>query len=194
MIAAVEDVLSEAVVRRIVTVVRPDLSISTVMRKNGHGYIRSRIRELNRTAGTIPVVIVIDLDSPVACIPNVLRDWMPFPRASNLFFRIAVMEIESWVMGDRDAFAEFLSIPLDRIPTNPDAILQPKEHVVSLARRSRRKDIRADLVPLGGDTRIVGPAYNPRLTAFVADTWSPIAAAKTSPSLRRALDRLRIAF
>jgi hypothetical protein len=194
MIAAVEDVVSEAVVRRLIAEVRPDLTISAVMRKNGRGYVYSRIRELNRTARAIPVLVIVDLDAPVPCPADLIRRWLPFPRSSKLLFRFAVMEIESWVMADRDAFAQFLSVPLDRVPTDPDIIRQPKEYVVSLARRARRKEVRDDLVPSAGDTRVVGPAYNARLTAFVAETWDPIAAAKTSQSLRRTMERLTAAF
>lgn len=194
MIAAVEDVLSEAVVRRIAALVRPDLAISGVLRRNGKGYIRSRVRSLNLTANSIPVLVLVDLDRPVPCPADLIESWLPSPRAPRLLFRVAVMEIESWVMADRVAFAELLSVPLHRVPSNPDEILQPKEHIVSIARRSKRKAIRQDLVPLPGDTRSVGPGFNARLTAFVADTWDPNAAATVSPSLRRTLERLRIAF
>ena len=51
------------------------------------------------------------------------------------------------------------------MPDDPDSIGQPKELIVSLARKSKQKDIREDLVPLPGDTRRVGAAYNPRLLA-----------------------------
>ncbi|HEX8409160.1 MAG TPA: hypothetical protein VF883_09860 [Thermoanaerobaculia bacterium] len=191
MIAAVEDVLSEAVVRKLVAVERPDLVLSAVLRKNGREYVRSRARELNRTAHSVPVFVVVDLDRPVPCPADLIESWLPSPRAPKLLFRVAVMEIEAWIMADRDAFASFLSVPLHRIPPNPDDVLHPKELIVSIAARSNRKDIREDLVPSAGDTRRVGPAFNARLTAFVADTWDPAAAAASSPSLRRATERLR---
>lgn len=179
MIAAVEDVLSEAVV------------LSGVLRKNGREYIRSRARELNRTAHSVPVLVVVDLDRPVPCPADLIESWLPSPRAPMLLFRLAVMEIEAWVMADRESFAAFLSVPMHRIPANPDEILQPKELIVSVAKRSKSRDIREDLAPSTGDTRRVGPAFNARLTAYVADTWNPAAAAASSPSLRRATERLR---
>ncbi len=194
MIAAVEDMLSEAVVRKLVAVARPDLTLSVVLKKSGRSYIQSRIIELNRAAHKIPVFILVDLDRPVPCPADLIESWLPSPHAPNLLLRVAVMEIESWVMADRDAVATLLSVPLHRIPMNPDEVRQPKELMVSIARRSKRKDIREDMVPSSRDTRTVGPAYNSRLAAFVADTWDPKAAAVNSPSLRRALDRLRTAF
>ncbi|MCU1245698.1 MAG: hypothetical protein JWN02_1608 [Acidobacteria bacterium] len=193
MIAAVEDALSEAVVRRIVAVVRPDLKLYSVMRKNGHGYIRSRIRELNRTAQTIPVLVLVDLDRPEPCPADLIESFLPAPRASKLLFRVAVMEIESWVMADRPAFAKFLSVSLNRVPENPDTVLRPKEAIVSIAKRSARKAIRDDMVPSPGGTRMVGPAFNARLIRFV-ETWDPEAAARVSPSLQKAIERLRSAF
>jgi hypothetical protein len=191
MIAAVEDVLSEAVVRKLIAVERPDLVLSGVLRKNGREYVRSRARELNRTAHSIPVLVVVDLDRPVPCPADLIESWLPSPRAPMLLFRLAVMEIEAWVMADRVSFAKFMSVALHRVPANPDAVLQPKELIVSLAKQSKSKDIREDLAPSIGDTRRVGPAFNARLTAYVADSWNPAAAAASSPSLRRATDRLR---
>jgi hypothetical protein len=194
LVVAVEDVLSEAVARRMVAAVRPDLFVSAVMRRNGHGYIRSRIRELNRSAHSIPVLVLVDLDRPEPCPADLLESWLPAPRAANLLFRIAVMEIEAWLLADRTAFARYLSVPLDHIPGDPDAVLHPKELVVSIARRSIRRAVREDMVPSPGDTRVVGPAFNARLTAFVTDTWNPHSAAAASQSLRKALERLRTAF
>lgn len=193
MIVAVEDVVSEAVVRRLVSVVRPDLHISAVIRRNGKTYIQQRIRELNRTAQTVPVFVVVDLDKPVPCPADVIRSWLP-TRAQKLLFRVAVMEIESWVLADRTSFADFFSVPVERIPTDPDALPKPKELIVSIVRKSRRREIREDMVPSPGDSRAVGPAFNAWLTAFVTGSWNPRVAANSSPSLQAAIERLQNAF
>lgn len=104
------------------------------------------------------------------------------------------MEIESWVMADREAFATFLAIPLHRVPTNTDAVLQPKEFIVSMARKSKRRDIREDLVPARGATSTVGPGFNARVITFVTTDWDGERAAPASPSLQRSIERLRVAF
>lgn len=194
MIVAVEDLLSEAVVRRLIETIRPDLTIWVVMRKNGRGYLESRARDLNRTARSVPVLIVADLDRPIPCPANLIDQWLSSPPAPRLLFRIAVMEIESWILADRDSFANFLAVPAHRIPPNTDEIAQPKEFIVSLARKSRRKDIRDDLVPTTGATSAVGPAFNPRVGTFVSDSWNVKRAARASPSLRRSIGRLATAF
>ena len=194
MIAAVEDFLSEVVLRKTVALIRPDLTIWQVIRKNGSGYLRSRARELNRTARSVPVFLLADQDRPEPCPVELIEGWLGVSPAPNLLFRVAVMEIESWIMADRGAFATFIRVPEHSIPENPDEILKPKEFIVSLARRSKRRDIREDLVPARGSTAAIGPAFNPRLGEFVATTWNPIGAAETSDSLRRAIVRLRGAF
>jgi len=59
--------------------------------------------------------------------------------------------------------------------------------MVNLARRSRCKDIRDDMVPREGNGRVVGPAYPSRLREYVETSWRPREAAQRSDSLRRAL-------
>jgi hypothetical protein len=194
MFAAVEDALSEAVVRKIVATIRPDLTLYQVLRKNGQGYIRSRIRELNRTAQKVPVLVLVDLDRPQPCPADLIQELLPIPHAPKLLFRVAVMEVESWVMADRKLFAKFIGVGEDLVPAETDSVLDPKRLIVGLARLSKQKDIREDLVPAAGDVRIVGPAYNARLTVFVKTHWRVEAATANSGSLRKAVQRLQDAF
>lgn len=194
MIAAVEDPLSEAVVRRMVSAVRPDLTIWAVMGNSGNGYLRTKIRELNQTARRVPVMMLTDLDSPAQCPARLLSDWLPVRRNRNLLFRVAVMEVESWVMAHRDAFARFLKVAPARVPSDTDAIANPKEYLVNLARLSRSRDVRSDIVPADGSTTAVGPAYNARLVEFVSQDWNPLEGAGSSESLTRALEALGHAF
>ena len=191
MIVAVEDALSEAVVRKLIAVIRPDLDISVVLGKRGRGYIQTKARALNKTARSIPVFILADLDRPVPCPFELINQWLPAFRAPALLVRIAVMEVESWVLAHREAFAAHLGVPLHRIPPETDTIPRPKEFVVGLARMSKRKNIREDLVPSPGSTSVVGPAFNATVSRFVTKIWDPGAASTASPSLRRAVDRLR---
>lgn len=63
--------------------------------------------------------------------------------------------------------------------------------MVNLARRSRRKSVREDMVPGDKSSRRVGPAYTGRLIEYAATEWRPAVAARRSESLRRAIDCLR---
>lgn len=194
MILAVEDILSDVVVRKIIAVTRPDLMITTSLGLRGKGYLRSKAAELNRTASAVPVLLLIDQDATTSCPPGLVQSWFGSSRQPNMLFRVAVMEVESWILAHRDAFAAFLAIGDERIPANTDEITQPKEFIVNLARRSRSARIREDLVPAPGSTTAVGPAYNLRLTNFVESSWEPARATAASPSLRKAVHRIEAAF
>jgi hypothetical protein len=191
MIVAVEDVLSEAVVRKIVSTVRPDAVVTAALGLKGKGYLKNKAPELNRTASAVPVFVLVDQDSPSLCPAGIAADWFGGELQPNMVFRVAVMEVESWVLAHRTGCAALLSIAEERIPQNPDQIVQPKEFIVNLARRSRSKRVRDEFVPAPGSTAGVGPAYNLRLAEFVEKEWSPVVAADASPSLQRTIRRLR---
>jgi hypothetical protein len=109
---------------------------------------------------------------------------------ANLVFRVAVREIESWLPADREGFADFLGIGSDLIPLQPDQIPDPKQTLVKLARRSRRRTLRESIVPRRGSTAVQGPDYNGCLGDFVRGHWNRNAAAERSPSLDRTWTRL----
>lgn len=188
-ILAVEDKLSEAVSIKILE----DLGIDIIQRLGlkGKSYLEKRAQNLNQTAKAIPVFMLIDLDSPSPCPPQLVRTWTRGGQNAKFFLRVAVMEVESWIMADRKGFADFLSIPIHRIPRNTDAIPQPKEFLVSLARLSKKVRLREDIVPAPGATSKVGPRYNSCLWEFVRVRWNIQLAASVSRSLKRTLERLR---
>jgi len=90
-------------------------------------------------------------------------------------------------MADRLEFAAFLGVARSKVPGNPDGLPEPKLTLVNLARASRKKAIREDLVPRPGSGRTVGPAYASWLIEFAGTSWRPAEAAMNSDSLRRAI-------
>ena len=188
VILAVEDELSEAISTKILKSF--GIEIRIVLREGGNVYLRQKAPELNRSASGIDIFLLTDLDSPRDCPPGLIRAWIRGTLNPRFFFRVAVMEVESWLMADRVGFANFLSIPIHRIPSPTDNIPEPKEYLVSLARRSKKRRLRDELVPEPGAKIPVGYGYNTRLMEFVRDYWDLERAAATSPSLRRTLDRL----
>jgi len=187
---AVEDVLSEVVTRKLIEQTQKNYRVTQCLRKGGFGYLKSKINAFNKAATGLPFFVLTDQDSANECPPDKIENWLKQPRNPNLIFRIAVMEVESWVMADRKAFARFLSIPLTRIPRDTDSIPDPKEFLISLARKSRSSRLRADLVPPRGATSKQGPDYNNQLTRFVMGNWDAHAARNNSKSLNRAFVRL----
>jgi len=44
------------------------------------------------------------------------KKWLPYPKHPNLLFRVAVKEVEAWLLAHRAAFATFLGISDKLIP------------------------------------------------------------------------------
>lgn len=186
--AAVEGLVDEAVVRRLATHV--GMEIGPVYGKNGKDHLRQRIAGYNKAARISPWIVLVDLNHEAECAPPLRGAWLPQP-APTMCFRVAVREVESWLIADRGRLARFLRVPIARVPTAPETIEDPKGAMVELAARSRRRDVREDMVPRPGSGRPIGPAYASRLIEFVGTHWDPEVAARSSDSLRRCLVRLR---
>lgn len=184
-----EDELCDAVGRKILKQLAPKFLISGIRVGNGTGYITSRLSAFNHAAKVMPYLVISDLDNQ-ACPSGLVRAILPEGNHHNLLWRIAIREIESWILADRTCFARFLQVNPTSIPANPDSVKDPKALVVSLARRSRRPQLRRGLAGLKGRGRVVGPRYNDLLGGFIREKWSPQRGRQHSESLRRALSRL----
>lgn len=134
-------------------------------------------------------ISVIDLDASTECAAAYARSILPRP-SRMMCFRVAVREIESWLLADRQNIAEFLSVSLNRVPERPEELLDPKATLFDIARRSRDHSIRSGIPPAPNMTARAGPRYVPLMSNFVADRWDHVAAASRSDSLRRAVVRL----
>src|SRR5580658_423979 len=135
-----------------------------------------------------PFFILTDLDIGT-CPIELINDWLKSPRKPNLIFRVAVREVESWILADVDGFSQFLGISAAHFPANPEAVNDPKALLIQLARRSRRRNIREDIVPRNANATI-GPNYNGRLMEFVFGSWDIARAKARCNSLSRAYDSL----
>jgi hypothetical protein len=189
--AAVEGEVDAAVVERLADHLRK--SVSAIYGKNGKSLIKKRISNYNDAARFRPWLVLVDLDNEYFCAPDLVAHWLP-SRASFMRFRVAVREIEAWLMADRERFASFLSVKSSLIPTNPESLPFPKQIVVNLARNSRRRVIREDMVPRPGSGRNIGPAYVSRLIEYIRDQkagWRPDVAALQASSLKKCIRALR---
>lgn len=182
---ATEDALSEAVAETLLHQVGIR-DVQARLRKEGAGYLRSRIADFNRMAEKVmPVLLVTDLDRK-HCPPEMIDDWLPV-RSSRLLFRVAVRETESWVLADRTTFAHFIGVSVVTMPTAPDELADPKAALLKLVRKSSKRELKQDILPPKGSTSPVGLGYNSQLRHFVRSHWSSNRAKKYSPSLLRAL-------
>lgn len=88
--------------------------------------------------------------------------------------------------------SDFIGVSVRQVPDNPELLPDPKLTLMNLARLSRKKFIKDDIVPKNTFASI-GPNYNVRLSQFVLNFWNIEDAMNRSPSLSRAianLDRL----
>jgi len=183
----VEDDLSETVLRNILKKSCRPFQVTACYGKKGAPYIKEKINGFNNAAKGYPYLVITDLDK-TECAPLLINEWLPYPKHNNLIFRIAIREVESWLLAHRKAFAEFLGIQQRLIPLNPDELEDPKRKIIELASKSRKREIREAIVPVFGSTAIKGPDYNGKLAEFVQNTWDVNEAKSNSPSLKRAFD------
>jgi len=188
--AAVEGILDEVVLRRLIEGL--GAFPGSVYGKNGKSFLLEKLNAYNQAARFVPWVILIDLDHDADCAPPFLQSCLPNP-APYMSFRVAVREIEAWLLADRESLARFLSVGVSRIPHDPENLDSPKSTMVEIARHSRRRDVRENMVPRPGSGRKIGPAYTSLLIEFARDPengWRPNVAAKSSDSLNRCIHRL----
>ena len=184
--AAVEGETDAAVVRRLIE--HAGGQVGTIHVKKGKSDLRKKIAGCDNAARYWPWIVLIDLDSE-NCAAQLRQAWLSAP-APLLCFRVAVREVEAWLMADSETLADYLGVSCSQISNAPERLPHPKEAMVNLARRSRCKSVREDMVPGERSGQRVGPAYPGRLIKYAATEWRPAVAARRSDSLRRAIDCL----
>lgn len=186
--AAVEGIVDEAVVRKLVHHV--GALPGDVYGKNGKLSLLRKIQGYNKAAQHAPWIVVVDLDRDADCAPPFRANCLPNP-ARFMCFRVAVREVEAWLLADRQGIASFLRVALTKVPPDPESLEHPKQTMVNLARQSRSRNIREDMVPRPDSGRPIGPAYPLRLIEFASSRWRPEVAANSCDSLRRAIECLQ---
>lgn len=185
---ATEDALSEAIGLRLLAELATPVVPNLVLRKDGSGYLRSRMDSWRQMAQRQVVLVLTDLDR-TTCPLELRADWLgQAVIPAHLMLRIAIREIESWVLADHIALRKLIGSK-GTLPVQPDNLPDPKQHLLKLAKQAPRR-IREDLVKESGAVASQGMGYNVRLTEWVRSDWSPERAAERSPSLQRTRARL----
>ena len=190
--AAVEGIGDEAVVRALVESV--GLQVGNVYVKRGKGDLDKKLAAFQQASQYAPWLVVRDLDHDASCAPDFLRsldDSITASSPGHFLLRLAVREIESWLLGDRESLADYLKVSADILPRSPDELDDPKLALVTAARRSRSAVIRREVVPARASSARVGPSYTAHLIRFSTGPWDPARAARRSGSLKRALSALK---
>lgn len=181
---AVEGIVDQAIASKILRTL--DLPPGPPYVANGKGQLDLDIPRYNAAARHGFWFVLRDLDNDADCAAALNKDLLP-KRAKNLCLRIPVRAVESWLLGDADSLASFLSVSPKHIPGKPDEVFDPKIAMINLARKSRKRQMRVEMVPAQGTSAKVGPGYTSNLIEFASQKWNPINAAARSPSLNRCL-------
>ncbi|MCF6287015.1 MAG: DUF4276 family protein [Candidatus Hydrogenedentes bacterium] len=162
---------------------------------HGSGNLRKKCPSILEMAkGGTPVICLVDLDA-TSCAGVLLADWFSIQKGrkpafpDGLVFRVAVREVEAWIMADVRAWSSYIGIPAANFSNAPDELSDPKQYLLNVIRKKGKKKIHAEMLPQG--TAHVGPCYNEVLCKFVQTKWSPSRAAEHSPSLGRAIQSLQ---
>ena len=171
-----------------------NIPVSTIYGKRGCGYLLERANGFAQRGLFGPILILADLmDMPDQCPVRASAMLVPNPTPRCLV-RFAEREIESWILASRPELANYLGVRDVVIPRNPDAVLDPKQELVNLARRSRRSRIKKMFVPRDGSSAQVGPGYVDGFSEFLTGHWRLQSAKTTSQSFSRFVDRITEKF
>ncbi len=184
---AVEGNLDEALLRRLVE--EEGATLRPPYGKKDKQHPKQMLVGYNQSARRTPWVVLMDLDHDADCAPPLRAECLPAP-AYYMCFRIAVWAIEAWLLADSQSIARFLSVAVSHVPSFPEMLDDPKQFMVDLAQKSRRRDIRESMVPRPGSGRKVGSLYTSQPIEFVQTRWKPNTAAQKSDSLRRCRKRI----
>jgi hypothetical protein len=188
--ALVEGATDEIVARRIVE--HCDHEFAVCYGKHGVGYILQRLGGF-AAAATYgpPLLVMVDLmDTGIACARDLVPALLP-DRPALCILRGVVRELESWLLADREAIATFLGLSVARVPADPEALLNPKQSFINLARHCRKRSRRDAIVPADGVNAATGPDYLGAVAELVRDHWDVTRASAVAPSLARCVARLR---
>lgn len=167
---AVEDQLSEAVLKKILSIAEGRFLVTTCYGLRGNIYLKKNIAGFNNAAKGIPFLVITDLDAS-ECPHALIREWLPYHKHHNLLFRIAVREVEAWLLADCNGFARYLGVAIKDITLDVESMRDPKRRLIELAQKSRNRRLREAIVPGSKSDARQGPDYNGALISFVNEFW-----------------------
>lgn len=189
VLLVVEDELSGVVLRKLVEQFGKGLSVYNVLPMGGFGQIKNGVQRFKNASKAVPHIILTDLDQR-DCAPSLLRDWGIEAVSKDLLFRVAVREVEAWLLADREGVSQYLDIPLAKMPHKPEQEIDPKQALFSLVRKCKKRSLIGELLPAAGSRASIGPLYNTRMGSFARDNWNVQRAVLNSDSLSRAIKRI----
>jgi hypothetical protein len=171
----------------------PGISYRRPLSGTGKNSLDKRLGGLNK--GTLfrnPVLALRDLDQDAACAPALLASLLP-DKNPKMLLRICVHESESWLMADREAYAEFCGTSPGNIPDRPETIRDPKGLIQTLGESGKAPRLTQHFNKLKRTAVPMWAVLGEWHAEFAENHWDPARTAATNraPSLSRALSRLK---
>jgi hypothetical protein len=184
-----EDELSDAVMRRLLAHSGRPFVVHNSILARGNSKIRRDIAKYMTACKYVPHIVLTDLDQ-YPCPPALLESWGVANQPRELLFRVAVREIEAWLLADINGLSTFLGVSRNKFPARPEAETDPKQTLLNIVRRSKKRRMASEILPSPGSKAAQGPLYNDHLCGFVASSWNVEAASVNAPSLARTIARI----
>ena len=172
--AFVEDAPSQAALNQMIHYVNSGrqekfcLNSSPVITGGFGNMKKTATRFFNAAQRGIWSIFVTDLDRKSSPL-ELCRDWFDLPCFAmlprSMIFRVAVHEIESWLIADKTGIASFLGISDSVFPNAPDDLDDPKKVLLDTIRSKCRKKIYRDMLPKMGQS--IGIEYNHMLKKYI---------------------------
>lgn len=191
---AYEDILSGFVLTKILEHVSNKTNKTYVIGykyfKNGNGYLKRNINAFNNAAKAGPFIVLTDLDT-WQCPFALVTEWLSKEKHhTNFIFRVAVTEVEAWLLADAENLSKYFGISETWSQLKIESIADPKAFLINLAKKSSYRVIRDSIVPAVDSTAKVGKDYNGTLGEFVLKYWDIDQACNKSKSLHKLVNIL----
>ncbi|MBU9135118.1 DUF4276 family protein [Burkholderia multivorans] len=185
-----EDELCCAIAEALLNNTGLDVNIYQRQNTKGEDQFRKKIPTMNNVAANVmPVLMIADADQ-ADCVVAQRNAWIPANADQRLCVRLAVREAESWALADHVGFAQFADLSPALIPPQPELEQDPKQRLLQLIHKSRRRVLREEMLPKKGATSPVGLGYNVHITEYIRHHWRADRACERAPSLARAIPRV----
>src|SRR5271163_4407034 len=105
---------------------------------------------------SLPVLMITDLDTHI-CPPSMIAECFGSPPTAGFLFRVCTREVETWLLAHRSAIADFLSVPISRLPAAPELLADPKGKLIAIAQHSSHRKTSTGFKLIGSFA--IGPDY-----------------------------------
>lgn len=188
MIVASEDALIDKIIKRILLDQGGSAESLVSLCAGGKQKLQSRLPSLIRScSGGLKVVLCVDLDME-PCVVRLRNAWFPHGVPTSMVFAVAIREADAWLLAD-PGIVDYLQSRA-AAPGSPGSIQDPKSALINIAKRSRSRAIREEMVVQEGALARVGPGYNRILGDFVSGAWNYALAAEVCPDLGRLVAKI----